>query len=119
MNGLQLLKDHPKVATVIMQFYLDKLLEGLKDDSLPDDFKDMVRQQGIDDEKIAVFINSSPRNLFDVFDDHKVHINIVKLTDGYYWAINQADNWESSYSSRKEAEWAAIQEASKLLNDKL
>lgn len=118
MNGLELLKEHPKAALVIKQFYLDKMLEGLKDESLPEDFKDLVRQQGIDVEKIAVFIDSSPRNLFDVFDNHKIYISVTKLDDGFHWNINDSDA-DKCYPVRIDAEKDALIGAFKLLNDKL
>ena len=50
MKGIELLKEHSKAAIVMKQWFLEKMLEGLNDESLPDDFKVYVREQGIDDE---------------------------------------------------------------------
>ena len=68
---LELLENHPKTAIVIKQWLLDKLLESLKDESLPEDFKQHVREQGIDNDRVDKILTGSPRALFDV----KNHLN--------------------------------------------
>ena len=118
MNGLELLKKNPKASIVVKQWYLEKMLENLKDESLPENFKEMVREQGIDEDKIAIFINSSPRALFDVFDKHKLFISVVYLNNAFTWRINSAEN-KNSYQNRKDAELDAIVEAFKQLETKL
>jgi hypothetical protein len=115
---LELLENHPKTATVIKQWLLDKLLESLKDDSLPEDFKQHVREQGMEDDKVAKIISSSPRALFDVFDGNKVYIDISCLNDKFLWGINDDMN-DNVYETRKDADLAAIVEAFKLLEAKL
>jgi len=115
---LELLENHPKTATVVKQWLLDKMLESLKDESLPEDFKQHVREQGIDNDKVAKILSGSPRSLFDVFDNHKVYIDISCLNDKFLWGINNDMN-NSVYEIRKEADFAAIVEAFKLLEAKL
>ena len=118
MNGLELLKEHPKAAVVVKQWYLDKLLESLKDDNLPEDFKKYAREAGIDDERIGAMIDSAPRGMFDVFDGQKIYISINVSSKGATWDINNSEASEF-YSIRTEAELAAIVEAFKLLEEKL
>ncbi len=118
MNGLELLESHPKSAIVVKQWYLEKMLESLNDKNLPEDFKDIVRAKGIDNESVATLIDASPRNLFDVFDNHKVYIDINCLNDKFLWGINDDVN-NDVYETRKEAEKIAIEEAFKLLEEKL
>lgn len=118
MNALELMEAYPKTALVIKQWYLDRMLESLDDESLPEDFKKMVRESGIDDDKIAVFIDVSPRGLFDIFDNHKIFINIIWKTSKFSMEINGLSD-KIEYETRLEAEKAAVQEAFKLLNDKL
>jgi hypothetical protein len=121
MKMLELLKEHPKTAIVIKQWFLDKMLESLKDESLPEDFKEYVRQQGIDDEKISNMVETSPRSLFDVFDDHKVfiQINVYSSSSSFSYLINEGDVVSGGWTNRKEAELAAIIQAFKLLEEKL
>ena len=119
MNALQLLKDHPKAAIVIKQWFLEIMLESLKDESLPEDFKEMVRKEGIDDDRVAGLINASPRALFDVLDSHKVYVQTsVDEAGGFWWNISELKS-TTGYEHRKNAEASAIEAAIKLLNDKL
>ena len=118
MNGLELLKEHPKTAIVVKQWYLDKLLDSLKDDNLPEDFKKYAREAGIDDENIGAMIDSAPRGLFDVFDGQKVYISINASSKGVIWNINGGEP-SDFYNTRKEAESTAIIQAFKLLEEKL
>lgn len=118
MNGLELLDEHPKAAIVVKQWYLDKMLESLKDEDLPEDFKEHVRQQGITNENVSKMLEGMPRALFDVFDSQKVVIQINTFPS-FSYSINEGDVISGSWETRKEAESAAIEQAFKILNDKL
>lgn len=120
MKGIELLKEHPKAAIVIKQWFLEKMLEGLNDESLPDDFKVYVREQGIDDDKVGVFIDASPRGLFDIFDEHKILISIIAhQNDSFSVKINGVEDLYEKFSTRKLADHFAIEHAFKMLNEKL
>jgi len=118
METTKLLEDFPKATIVIKQWFLDKLLESLKDDSVPENFKEFVRAQDMETDKIATMIEANPRVLFDVFDEHKVYIDISCLNNKFLWGIND-DMQNSVYETRKEAEKAAIEQAFQMLNNKL
>lgn len=114
------------MTTVIKQWFLGKLLDSLNDKSIPDDFKEYVRAQDLEDDKIAKIIDAGPRMLFDVFDEHKVYIEIgidyKKIDVTYTYNIINNDNTFSdgiNYNFRIEAEKAAIEQAFQMLNDKL
>ena len=116
---LELLENHPKTAIVIKQWLLDKLLESLKDDSLPEDFKQHVREQGIDNDRVDKILTGSPRSLFDVFDDHKIYVEtIVDELGGFFWKIGGTQS-PKCYEFRIECDKAAIEESFKLLEAKL
>lgn len=120
MNGLQLLKDHPKAALVIKQWYLEKMLESINDSSVPNDFKELVRSQGLDDEKVGRLIDSSHRTLFDVFDSHKIYIQISILPEsGKFWHVINGKDSSLKFDNRKDADKQAVVEAFKLLDDKI
>jgi hypothetical protein len=122
MNGIELLEKYSKAAIVIKQWFLEKMLESLKDESLPETFKEYARQQEIDNDKIGKLIDGNPRTLFDVFDENDLSINIVRTpnrTEGWEWEIMQESVENSICKSRKEAELFAIEAAFKLLNEKL
>jgi hypothetical protein len=119
---LELLKKYPEAAKEVKSYYLELMLESLNNESLPEDFKDHVRAQGIDDEKIAKIAEGSPRNLFDVFDVNGIFIEISVSHNDFSYKIYPRDQnfldviW---YHTRKEAEEIAIKDAFQLLNEKL
>lgn len=118
MEATQLLKEYPKTAVVVKQWFLEKMLDSMKTESLPEDFKDYVRQQGIDDDKVAYFIDSTPRSMFDVLDNHKVFVEIFMKNSSFYWKIGEESS-QVPFESRKNAESSAIESAFKILNEKL
>lgn len=119
MTGIELLEKYDKAAIVIKQFYLNVMLESLKDESLPESFKEYAREAGIDNDKIAAFIDAQPRGLFDVFDANKVYIQIIVYPDKKFtYNVNELGTTKS-FNTRKEAEAAAVEGAFEILNNKL
>ena len=118
MNSLQLMKDNPKATAIVKQWVLDRLLDSLKDSSVPDDFKEFVKVQDIDDDKVATIIDAGPRMLFDVFDEHELYINIDMTAGHWGWEVGSSVE-NAVCSSRIEAEQKAIEQAFKLLEEKL
>jgi hypothetical protein len=122
---IKLLETYPEAAKLVTSYYLEKMLLSLDDSSLPEDFKDHVRAQGIDIDKIAVLAESSPRTLFDVFDENDLFIEIKINKQGFTYYIFPRDfdldfnSLDEIFDDRKEAELKAISEAFKLLNEKL
>ena len=123
---LELLKEHPETTKLIQAWYLDKMLESFKDESVPEDFKEMMRATPIDEDKISKMIDGAPRLLFDFFDEHELYVEVLvnykdKPSIFTYTVIADGDvvSQPTKYNSRKEAEYVAIEEAFKLLNDKI
>ena len=119
MKAIELLEKHPHTAEVIRAWFLEKMIESLKTEDVPDEFKDFMREQGVDYDKLAVMIDANPRMLFDVFDENDIII-IIKYHDnfGFTWAVEEADD-QSFYKTRKEAELFAIEVAFEMLETKL
>jgi hypothetical protein len=104
---------------VIKQWFLSKLLDSLNDTSFPEDFKEFVKAQDLEDDKIATMLDANPRVLFDVFDEHKVYIQINVNTPYFSYSINEGDIISGPWETRIEAEKEAIEQAFKLLEEKL
>jgi len=126
MTGLELLEKYDKTAIVIKQFYLNAMLESLKDEELPENFKEYARQTTIDNDKIGKLIDVQPRGLFDVFDNNKVYIEMLvdykKLDATFAYTVIDDDTMYSNpsyYNNRKEAEKKAVEQAFEILNNKL
>lgn len=123
MKASEILETYPKATTVIKQWYLEKILESLNNDSLPEDFKEHVRNEGVDDDKIIAVIEAGPRALFDVFDENHIYIQINVLPEDlsatFTHIINNSFVSLIIYNNRKETERAAIEQAFEILNSKL
>jgi hypothetical protein len=119
---LETLQKYPEAAKVVNNYYLEIMLKSLNDDSLPENFKEFVREMGVGNDKIAKIIDGSPRALFDVFDENQIYIEISVSNDKFSYKIYPRDikfldvMW---YDTRKEVEKIAILDAFKLLNDKI
>lgn len=72
----ELIEKYPKATDIIVKHFLEKLLESLKDDRLPEDFKDSVRERGVKPDTILTLVEEAPRQLFDVFDENEIYIDV-------------------------------------------
>jgi hypothetical protein len=120
MTGLELLEKYDKAAIVIKQHYLNSMLESLKDENLPENFKEYARQTSIDNDKIGKLIDVQPRGLFDVFDNNKIYIGITPnfLIGGMEFKYT-IDEITGEAPTRKEVEKIAVEKAFEILNNKL
>lgn len=122
MTGLELLEKNPNVAKLICNYYLEIMLESLKNEALPDDFKDSIREQGIDNEKIAAIIDGNPRNLLEFFDERGIFINVTRYiaNDGISYSIldnNSSVKSPRVFHTRKEADKEGLELAVALLEE--
>jgi len=119
MTGLELLENNPLSATLIREWFLEKMIESLQTADVPDEFKNMMRDTGVENDKLSIMMDGNPRMLFDVFDENDVII-IIKYHDnfGFTWAVEEADD-QSFYKTRKEAELSAIEVAFEILENQL
>jgi hypothetical protein len=115
---LELLKNYAETTKLIQAWYLDKMLESFKDESVPSDFKEMMRATPIDEDKISKMIDGAPRLLFDFFDENEIIIETVH-NGGKWWYSTNGVSTPNFFSTRKEAEYASLEEAFQLLNDKI
>jgi hypothetical protein len=118
MKALELLEKYPKAGKVVNKWFLDKMLKSLNTDTVPEEFKEYIRHQLIDNKNIAVMIDNNPRVLFDVFDENNVFIQI-NVNKTFSYSINEGDVISGSWRIRKDAEAAAIESAFELLDEKL
>jgi len=48
MKGLELLEKHALSAEIVRAWFMERMIESFKDENVPDEFKDFMREQGID-----------------------------------------------------------------------
>lgn len=119
MSGIELLEKHPLSAEVVKAWILEQMLESFKDDSVPDEFKDYMRQQGVENDKVAVMIDAQPRFLFDVFDANDVIIETIVFPDKEFSCKIGMQATTLSWKTRREAEAFSIEAAFEILEKKL
>ena len=118
---IKLLEDNPNAKNEVQSWFLSNLLKTV-DKGMPQEFKEFVEAQSIDDDKLAVMLTASPRGLFDMCDEHKIYINIVYQDEvGFVWDMGHPHGGSPSipYNTRKKAEHKAIFKAMEILEDKL
>jgi hypothetical protein len=122
MKAIELLETYPKAATVIKEFYYEKMINSLQEDNdIPEEFKDMVKAHQFDSEYIATFIDNNPRFLFDIFDANDVYIQItVDLENNCFrYSFDGGQVESNDFLTRIAAETRSIEAAFEILNDKL
>ena len=129
MKGLEILQKYPHSADVVRKWLFDKMMESMQDDSVPEDFKQSMMNEAVTNVRLAVFIDTNPRILFDVFDENDIiiYFMIFSSPEGVrFSAAIHTGNDEvkpnpigKQYNTRKEAEYAAVEAAFEILENKL
>jgi hypothetical protein len=122
MKSKEILDANPKAASLIHDYYLNKMLDALEDDKLPENFKDFAREKGLPFENIVAMLEVNPRQLFDFFDDQGIFINISTTNNGktYHCDVSQDLKGESQGGyTRKEADLKGVILAIEMLEKKL
>jgi hypothetical protein len=120
MKGLELIVKYPAAGKIVKEWFFKSMLESFKDDSVPDEFKEFMLEQGIEDDKIGTLIDINPRMLLDVFDENEIFIGThVAQKDTFHSTINNLLVPGGAHYTRKEAESFAIEAAFEMLEEKL
>jgi len=127
MKILELFKQYPNAKTIVKEWFLKKMILSFEEDNVPEEFKEAMLTTGISDEHLATLIEKQPRILFDVFDENKIFIciSVWTKTPGNFEnaefgiALNATNKNNNNFSTRKEAELVAIEEAFELLEESI
>ena len=115
--AIQIIDENPIAADILRQWYLEKMKKSFVDDSVPEDFKNMMLKKGIPDQTLAILLDESPRSFFDVFDENKMFIEI-RISEyaegGFYYIINKVED-NLIYESRIPCERAAVERAIEMI----
>ena len=118
MTGLELLEKYPLAKNVVKDWFMRSMLESFKDENVPEEFKQFMLEQGIEDDKVGKLIDVNVRILFDVFDENEIYISVFYTPNTFMVSINQND-LGVKYNTRKEAEHFAVEAAFEILETKL
>ena len=128
MKTIELLEKHPLTTEVVRTWFFNEMVKSFADESVPEEFKEMMKQQGVTNERLAILIDVQPRTLFDVFDENGIiiYFMIFSSPEGtkFSGAIHTGNDEVPTpigkqYNTRKEAEHAAIEKAFEILENKL
>jgi hypothetical protein len=120
MNTKEILEKNPLSAEVVRKWFTNKMFESIqKDDTVPEEFKNFILNEGLSNENLIIFIETNPRSLFDVFDDNKIFIEILLYPDGEFTCKIGNKGTTISWKNRKEAEESAVEAAFDILEEKL
>jgi adenosylcobinamide amidohydrolase len=117
---IEILKQHPKAAQVMKDYYINLMIESAQD--LPAHFKEFLQDKGLEMSNIAEMMETAPRNLFDVFDEHGIFINVSTTNSGksYQCDVSRDLQGESQgANTRKEADLKGVTLAIAMLENKL
>ncbi len=121
----ELLEKYPKAAKVVREYYLNKLLESLKDKGLPEGFKEEVKKEGVPEDRIISLLEANPAALMEVFDENEIYIHIgidypeIGEHSPIMFTFDTGRGEINTFLTRKGAEKEAIIKAFSLLEEKL
>ena len=124
MKAIDLLEKYPLSAKIVREWFLNQMLESFKDEIAPEEFKQYMLEQGVENANVAVLMDVNPRMLLDVFDENEVFIFIhymdVKDNVEFFYSFRNIDtNPVKLFKTRKEAELFAIEVAFDILENQL
>ena len=119
MLGKEMIEKYPLAAKAVRDWVMEQMLNSFKDESVPEEFKNYMLEQGIEYDKVAIMIDANPRFLFDLFDDNNVIIETFLEKDETFSYKILSVITTNYLKTRKEAELFAIEAAFEILNNKL
>jgi hypothetical protein len=119
MKTRELLEMHPLTTEVIRTWFFDQMVASFDDETVPEEFKEMMKQEGVTNERLATLIDVQPRTLFDVFDANDIIIETLLYPSREFTIKIGNEATTNSWKTRKEAELFAIEAAFNLLEERL
>ena len=118
MSGLEILEKYPLSAKLVRDWFMKSMLESFNDEEVPEEFKQYMLEQGIENDKVGKLIDVNVRILFDVFDENEIFISVNVTDKKFTYRIDNLVN-PTEYSTRKECELISITRAFEILENKL
>lgn len=118
MTGKEIVEKFPLSTEIIRQWALKKITDSFTGNVDVEDFEKFLLEKGVHLSQIVDIIDSNPRILFDIFDEHKIYINIIRVFDIFQASVFESDKL-GEFKTRKEAELEAIILAFSILEEDL
>jgi len=119
MTGLELLEKYPLTAKIVRDWFMKSMFESFKDENVPEEFKEFMREQGVENDKVGKLIDVNVRVLFDVFDENDIVIETLLYPNREFTIKIGNEATTKSWKTRKEAEHFGVETAFDILETKL
>lgn len=119
MSGLEILEKYPLSKKIIKDWFMKSMIESFKDEEVPEEFKQFMLEQGIEDDKVAKLIDVNIRILFDVLDENDVIVEVFLYKNDEFTCKIGNFATTKSWKTRKEAEHFGVEAAFEILEEKL
>jgi hypothetical protein len=122
MKAQELLSKYPLAGKVVKDWFLEKMIESMNTDSVPEEFKQAMLAEGISDDRLGIVIDAQPRSLFDVFDANEIYISVFRVENVFmtsFWDKEEQTLNGKIFNTRKDAEIFVIEKAFEILENKL
>ena len=70
--AIEILNDYPLATETARDWFVKRMIESFEQDNAPEEFKNHMLSRGVPDITLAIMLDQSPRNFFDVLDDNKI-----------------------------------------------
>lgn len=119
MTTKELLGEHPFATITVKEWLYRRMMESFDETTVDPDFKQMMFNDSLNDERLSLIIDGQPSALFEMFDEHDIYIGIhVATKESYQYTVNDAMAG-GVHPTRKIAEKFILEMAFSYLEQKL
>jgi hypothetical protein len=121
--SIEILNDYPLATEAIRDWFMKRMEQSLQEDNVAEDFKNEILRRGIPDHTLAIMLDQSPRNFFDVLDENGIYVTInyeIKRDAKkiFTYQVNHVAFLNYEFENRVSCEKAAVIMALKTLDGK-
>ena len=123
--AIEILNDYPIATEIVREWFLKRMRKSLEEDNVSDEFKEGMLKMGVPDSTLAIMIDQSPRNFFDVLDENDIYVTInyetvigsysEQVSRLFFYQLNHVEFYER-FPNRIVCERTAVVKALEMLN---
>jgi hypothetical protein len=127
--AIEILNDYPIATEIVREWFLKRMRRSFEEDNVSDEFKEGMLKMGVPDSTLAIMLDQSPRNFFDVLDENGICVTIdyesrhdtnlaPTLPDKkiFTYQLNHLHFHKEEFDNRVSCERAAVVKALEMLN---
>jgi hypothetical protein len=123
--AIEILNDYPIATEIVREWFLKRMRRSFEEDNVSDEFKEGMLKMGVPDSTLAIMLDQSPRNFFDVLDENGICVTIdfelkpyttYVLNRIFTYQLNHVHFHGEEFNNRVSCERAAVVKALEMLN---